>query len=255
MRARHETGGTGRQSIGARILTPGKPGGTEVAKIYAGDRVSDLLNEASDKTLLVTNLANLQMLRVAELMEVPGICFVDGVEPDAEIFELARENGTLLMVSPAGVFETCGLIYQHAGGGDARLRRVERLSYDIHRSDFAGPARLRASLKEHLKRIGAERRRRPPRHDRRLRGGDERGHPLRGRRSSRPPSDDGQLDVDVVDDGPGIPDVEQAMREGFSTATAEARALGFGAGMGLPNIRAQQRPAARHLDASARAPG
>ncbi len=98
--------------IGARILTPGTGPDTEVTRIYAGDRVSDLLNEASDKTLLVTNLANLQMVRVAELMEVPGICFVDGIDPGPEIIDLATENGTLLMVSPAGVFETCGLIYQ-----------------------------------------------------------------------------------------------------------------------------------------------
>ena len=103
-------------NIGARVVTPGRPGGTEVAKIYAGDRVSDLLNEASDQTLLVSNLASVQMLRVAELMDVPGICFVNGVEPDAEVVELARQNGTLLLVSPAGVFETCGLIYNHLGG-------------------------------------------------------------------------------------------------------------------------------------------
>lgn len=100
------------QRIGARILTPGLGANAVVTRIYAGDRVSDLLNEASDKTLLVTNLANLQMVRVAELMEVPGICFVDGVEPDQEIIDLANENGTLLMVSPVGVFETCGLIYR-----------------------------------------------------------------------------------------------------------------------------------------------
>jgi redox-sensing transcriptional repressor len=100
------------QRIGARILAPGTPGGTEVTRIYAGDRVSDLLNEASDKTLLITNLANVQMVRVAELMEVPGVCFVEGVDPDEEILELATENQTLIMVSPVGVFETCGLIYQ-----------------------------------------------------------------------------------------------------------------------------------------------
>ncbi|HOW85885.1 MAG TPA: ATP-binding protein [Candidatus Aminicenantes bacterium] len=42
----------------------------------------------------------------------------------------------------------------------------------------------------------------------------------------------------VVDDrGPGIADVELAMTEGYSTATAEMRELGFGAGMGLPNIK------------------
>ncbi len=39
------------------------------------------------------------------------------------------------------------------------------------------------------------------------------------------------------DQGPGIPDLELAMTEGWSTACEEARALGFGAGMGLPNIK------------------
>jgi redox-sensing transcriptional repressor len=107
------------RNIGARVVTPGKPGGTTVARIYAGDRVSDLLNEASDKTLLVSNLASLQMLRVAELMDVPGICFVSGAEPDVEMIELAKQNDTLLMVSPQGVFETCGLIFQTLGGEPA----------------------------------------------------------------------------------------------------------------------------------------
>ena len=39
------------------------------------------------------------------------------------------------------------------------------------------------------------------------------------------------------DVGPGIPDIEKAMTEGFSTANEEARTLGFGAGMGLPNMK------------------
>jgi len=53
---------------------------------------------------------------VAELMDVPGICFVNGVEPDSEMVQLAQDNDTLLMVSPQGVFETCGLIYQALDG-------------------------------------------------------------------------------------------------------------------------------------------
>lgn len=39
------------------------------------------------------------------------------------------------------------------------------------------------------------------------------------------------------DTGPGIPDVEKAMQEGYSTATNKVRELGFGAGMGLPNMK------------------
>ena len=59
-------------------------------------------------------------------------------------------------------------------------------------------------------------------------------------------ADGGRVEVDVgmdtitirlIDHGPGIPDVDQAMEEGFSTAGDVARDLGFGAGMGLPNMK------------------
>ena len=59
-------------------------------------------------------------------------------------------------------------------------------------------------------------------------------------------ADGGNADVDVYEDkivitlddkGPGIKDVELAMQEGYSTATDSVRSLGFGAGMGLPNMK------------------
>ena len=43
--------------------------------------------------------------------------------------------------------------------------------------------------------------------------------------------------ISVADKGPGIPDIEWAMQEGNSTASPEVRDMGFGAGMGLPNIK------------------
>lgn len=46
-----------------------------------------------------------------------------------------------------------------------------------------------------------------------------------------------QVHVVLRDHGPGIPDVEKAMQEGWSTAPDNVRNLGFGAGMGLPNIK------------------
>ncbi len=48
---------------------------------------------------------------------------------------------------------------------------------------------------------------------------------------------DDEIRIDVADEGPGIPDIELAMQEGFSTATDEMREMGFGYGMGLPNIK------------------
>jgi len=49
--------------------------------------------------------------------------------------------------------------------------------------------------------------------------------------------DKSNIVINAVDYGPGIPDVEEAMRPGFTTASEQIRALGFGAGMGLPNIK------------------
>ena len=46
-----------------------------------------------------------------------------------------------------------------------------------------------------------------------------------------------KITIRVVDEGPGIPDLEKAMTEGWSTASNEVRNLGFGAGMGLPNMK------------------
>jgi serine/threonine-protein kinase RsbT len=48
---------------------------------------------------------------------------------------------------------------------------------------------------------------------------------------------DEDIDLEIADKGPGIADIEQAMQEGFSTATDEMREIGFGFGMGLPNIK------------------
>ena len=45
------------------------------------------------------------------------------------------------------------------------------------------------------------------------------------------------IEIVLKDQGPGIKDIEQAMQEGFSTAPDNIRSLGFGAGMGLPNMK------------------
>lgn len=113
---------------------------------------------------------------------------------------------------------------------------MEHLAYDIHCGDFTSAGAASRNLKQHLKRIGAEsdavRRAMIAAYEAEM---NVVIHAQGGGRLEAAVSD-GQLDVDVVDRGPGIPDVDAAMREGWSTASAEARALGFGAGMGLPNI-------------------
>lgn len=48
---------------------------------------------------------------------------------------------------------------------------------------------------------------------------------------------DSEIVIKLADQGPGIPDINLAMQEGYSTARENIRALGFGAGMGLPNMK------------------
>lgn len=49
--------------------------------------------------------------------------------------------------------------------------------------------------------------------------------------------DPDRVEILLIDHGPGIADVEKAMQAGFSTAPDNVRSLGFGAGMGLPNMK------------------
>lgn len=49
--------------------------------------------------------------------------------------------------------------------------------------------------------------------------------------------EDNTLSITFDDRGPGIPDIDKAMQEGFSTASSHVREMGFGAGMGLPNMK------------------
>ncbi|HKK68798.1 MAG TPA: ATP-binding protein, partial [Bacteroidales bacterium] len=49
--------------------------------------------------------------------------------------------------------------------------------------------------------------------------------------------DPGRIHVKIEDEGPGIQDIEQAMQEGYSTASQAVREMGFGAGMGLSNMK------------------
>lgn len=49
--------------------------------------------------------------------------------------------------------------------------------------------------------------------------------------------DEQRIRIRIEDSGPGIPDIDLAMQAGFSTASAAVREMGFGAGMGLPNMK------------------
>ena len=99
------------RGLNAKILTPGSSLDTEIKGVFAGDRISDLLSHGAPGTLLVTNLTGVHIPRAAKLMDVPAICLLNGISPEPALTTAAERNGTVLLVSPSAMFETCGRLY------------------------------------------------------------------------------------------------------------------------------------------------
>jgi len=111
-----------------------------------------------------------------------------------------------------------------------------RLSFQVTRFDFEHAGTASAAFKKALKGLGIEasivRRAAVASYELEL---NEVIHSEGGGISCH--VGDGRIEIVAEDRGPGIPNVESAMTEGFSTANEWIRSLGFGAGMGLPNAR------------------
>lgn len=108
-------------ALGARLLTGAAAREKCIRRVYAGDRMSDLLGAVTDETLLVTHVANWGLVNLIELMDVPAVCLVNGSEPDADVLSAARKAGAAILVSPHGMYETCGRLHRamHASPGSA----------------------------------------------------------------------------------------------------------------------------------------
>jgi serine/threonine-protein kinase RsbT len=109
-------------------------------------------------------------------------------------------------------------------------------AYEVVGRDFANAGRASTGIKEILKRLGVN-----PGVVRRVAIASYEAemnmvmYAMRGRMVLRVTSE--FVAIEVEDEGPGIADIGLAMQEGYSTATPEMREMGFGAGMGLPNIK------------------
>jgi len=96
--------------------------GQDLQTIYAADTMSELIAHAAPGTLLVTSLNNNQLVRVAELMDVPGICLTNGAEPSADLIARAQSAGTSILVSPFGYSKTLRLLEDALAGRGAATR-------------------------------------------------------------------------------------------------------------------------------------
>ncbi len=115
------------------------------------------------------------------------------------------------------------------------MKKIKSYNYQIDKNDFVNAGKVSSEIKKNLKKIGFT--------NRIIRKIAVISY--EGEMNIIIHSECGEIDFEIYEDkiilkindkGPGIDDVNLAMTEGYSTAPSEIRELGFGAGMGLPNI-------------------
>ena len=85
----------------------------EIKTACGSDMMSDVLAFVKDQSVLLTGLVNPQVVRTAEMMDMPCVVFVRGKKPDETIVALAKDRGIVLMTTPHRMFTACGLLYQN----------------------------------------------------------------------------------------------------------------------------------------------
>jgi anti-sigma regulatory factor (Ser/Thr protein kinase) len=218
---------------------------TVIETIYASDLMSDVLAFGEPNSILLTGLANQQSVISAQMAEFGGVVLVRGKRPRDESARIATKGGLVLLTTRYDMYEACVRIHQSRNGSGpvvpvaAAAPDQEILltrEFLIEGSDFTSAGMVSTEVRATLKKIGFER-------DliRRIAISM-----YEAEMNVVMHADDGRVQLEVtpadvrirIDDrGKGIADIEQAMQPGFTTSTDEMRALGFGAGMGLPNIK------------------
>ncbi|MBQ3052855.1 MAG: hypothetical protein IJD55_04070 [Clostridia bacterium] len=75
------------------------------------DMMSDVLAYVKDQAVLMTGLVNSQVIRTAEMMDMKCIVFVRSKLPTAEMIELAKDSGIVLLATSKRMYEACGILY------------------------------------------------------------------------------------------------------------------------------------------------
>lgn len=216
-----------------------------VEHIYASDLMSDVLAFGKPNSILLTGLATRQAVISAHMAEFKGVVFIRGKRPKDGSERFAREHHIILLSTHLDMYDACLKIDAVERGGlavgdkaAARPASDELLlcrELVIRGNDFAGAGMVSTEVKSILKKIGLD-----PKLVRRVAISTYEGEMnvvMHAKRAKVNLSVTPRLiEVVIADEGKGIPDINLAMQEGFTTATEEMRAMGFGSGMGLPNI-------------------
>ncbi|MDR0616512.1 MAG: transcriptional regulator [Synergistaceae bacterium] len=83
----------------------------EIDGAFASDLMSDVLAFCAPGAFLITGLTNIQIVRTAQMLDIPAVLFVRGKSPLEDTVSLAKDAGIPLILSSHNMFQTCGLLY------------------------------------------------------------------------------------------------------------------------------------------------
>ena len=86
---------------------------TELKHAFAANSLSEVLSFAPVGTLLITGITNVQVVRIAELLDLIGVVFVGGKRPDEMAFKLAQIKNVPLFSTPYLMYEACGRLFNN----------------------------------------------------------------------------------------------------------------------------------------------
>ena len=79
---------------------------------YAADVMSDVLAFAGPGCVLITGLRNLQVIRTADIQDIPCVVFTRGKIPDPDMIRMADACGLCIMCTELATFTVCGRLYE-----------------------------------------------------------------------------------------------------------------------------------------------
>lgn len=92
----------------------------EISTACGADLMSDVLAYTKEKTLLLTGLTNIQVIRTAEISDLTAIVFVRGKRPGDEVIQMAAGKGIPILTTELPMFESCGILFKNGLRGCAK---------------------------------------------------------------------------------------------------------------------------------------
>ena len=95
----------------ARIATGNINHDITIAKAFSSDLMSDVLTLDEEDIFLITGLNNVQLIRTAEMADIRVVLLARNKVATAEMVELAKENGIIILETPFSIFKASGILY------------------------------------------------------------------------------------------------------------------------------------------------